>query len=111
MQTDHMAQGLLETPSAGYRIIDLLFCLLFSGELVLRIIAYGREFFSIGNAEWKWNWFDFVLVANMLLDEIISMIAFGGISLSGERQGMNFSFLRILRILRLVKVLRVVRVL
>jgi hypothetical protein len=108
MQTDHMAQGLLEKPDTAYRVAEFMFCFVFTLELALRITAYGRRFFSISNPDIKWNIFDFILVMMQIMDEVLTL-AFSGQAEASDN--MNFSFLRILRILRLIKIMRVIRIL
>lgn len=67
-------------------IIDTLFLIIFSVEIVLRLITYRQNFFKKG-----WNIFDFLIVLMALLPEngIFSV----------------FRILRIIRVLRLVSVI------
>eukprot|EP00930_Biecheleria_cincta_P033964 TRINITY_DN23503_c0_g2_i1.p1 TRINITY_DN23503_c0_g2~~TRINITY_DN23503_c0_g2_i1.p1 ORF type:complete len:807 (+),score=149.26 TRINITY_DN23503_c0_g2_i1:27-2447(+) len=103
MQTDYMANYLTDILPNGYVIVNSLFCALFTSELVCRIIAEGRKF--VIGPSWRWNLFDFVLVALQLADEILIHVS------SDMESGFNFSFLRILRILRLVRIIRIIRIL
>ena len=75
---------------------ELVFCILFSVDLVIRVAVEGLRFF-IGGMKW-WNLLDVVLVSMMILSQVTlqSLIS----SMSGLRV---LRLLRILRIMRLAK--------
>lgn len=102
VQTDHMAQTTNELPPIHFRIMDSIFCVLFTSELLCRFVASGWSLFS--RANWKWSTFDCLLVGLQIVDEIVSYATTGS-------SGLNFSFMRVLRILRLIRVLRIIRIL
>lgn len=109
LQVDHMARNKEVHAPFFFRLIEMVFCVVFVIELTLRIIVHGKAFF-VGPG-WQWNWFDAVLVFLQLLDELMSAIVdaiFGDLYAS---EYTNFAFVRILRLLRLVRVLRFVRIL
>jgi len=104
LQTDYMARHVLDTTPRGYRIVDAMFCIAFTIEIFLRMVALGPQFIFGGG--WKWNLFDSLLVGMQLVDEILSTMAesiFSG--------GFNFSFMRVLRIFRLIRIIRIIRIL
>lgn len=87
----------------SHRAIDLIFTLLFSLELSLRIGSEGvRHFFSLLNRSLRWNLFDTGLVLMSILEEIVSLV-------SDQNIG-GVSAIRLLRILRLIRIIRVIRV-
>lgn len=81
-------------PFLIWRILDLLFCVIFAGELFLRIMNENMAFFF--GIHWRWNWFDSLVVSFSLAEQSVS-----------EAEGMGLlRFLRIVRIVRLVRVMR-----
>eukprot|EP00929_Paragymnodinium_shiwhaense_P042708 TRINITY_DN22061_c0_g1_i1.p1 TRINITY_DN22061_c0_g1~~TRINITY_DN22061_c0_g1_i1.p1 ORF type:complete len:715 (+),score=195.15 TRINITY_DN22061_c0_g1_i1:224-2368(+) len=75
---------------------DILFCVWFSLELLLRAAAEGRSFLSVNNSEFKWNMLDFVLVFESIMGQIYKF-------------GTSFAWLRLMRVCRLVRIVRLVR--
>merc|ERR1711971_843773 len=72
-QTDFSARHLNATPPTSYLIIDLAFCCMFALEIVMRVYAFGSDFF-IHQDYWWQNWFDLVMViqqASCLLCAIV----------------------------------------
>jgi len=107
LQTDYQAANVTDVLPEGYNWANTVFCLLFTVELLIRILAYGRNF--IAGSQWRWNVFDTILVSTQLADEILTHSAAMGAT--SMESGFNFSFLRILRILRLVRIIRIIRIL
>lgn len=103
-QTDYAARASTDLLPRAFRIIDITFCVLFTTELILRMVAGGKGFWL--GSEWRWNLFDFFMVALQIFEETTALIAE-----SPSGTGSNFSYFRLLRLLRLVRVLRIVRVL
>lgn len=89
---------------AWSRAIDLLFCSVFVVELLLRIYAYGRRFFSMDG--WQWNLFDSLVVFFSLADEATKLVLS-----DSEVQEIfdSFGMLRLLRLGRIVRLVRMVR--
>jgi len=54
---------------------------------------------------WRWNLFDFIVVALQVLEEVIACF-----SQQFDDLNANFSIMRVLRVLRLVRIVRLVRV-
>merc|ERR1719482_2549478 len=96
-----MARTRAETTPQGFKLIELSFCLAFSAELAVRVVAYRFQFFVV---DWKWNIFDALLVGLQIMELIIEF------SVGSKDMGPNVAFMRILRVLRLVRVMRLVRV-
>lgn len=83
----------------AFAVIDHIFCWVFLGELILRLIGQGILFLSA-----PVNWIDPLTVALSLLDLYVIPLAAGGLDLP------DLGFMRLLRMVKLVKVLRIVRV-
>jgi len=107
IQTDIMMRSTLERyrdGSAGrdegdLNTIELLFCLFFTCELLLRLCASPR-FFLYG-IDWRWNFFDAVLVSTCIAD--IALV-------SAKVDSSSISYVRILRVVRTARILRIIRV-
>jgi len=84
---------------------ELIFCIIFSVELFLRIVAERLKFFV--TPDLGWNVFDigvvFMMVAEQILDAMSANLSSSVLS--------QMSMLRVLRLVRVVRVLKVIRVL
>jgi hypothetical protein len=79
----------------SWQILEAIFCLLFSMELIVRIIALRCRFFQqIGGL------FDGLLVGFSIVDLIVSNVAMGG---------KDTLMLRILRLSRIARILRLIK--
>jgi len=85
-----------------FTLAEGVFCILFTTELILRIIAHGHGF--LRGRGWTFNVMDSVLVVMNLMEVIMQ----GG-AVSSVVQ--NLTLLRIVRICRLVRLIRLCRVL
>jgi hypothetical protein len=74
---------------------DLIFIIWFTLEIGFNVAAKGTDFFL--GKDWRWNWFDIVLIVNAVIE------------LGWPEIFTNLSFLRICRVLRLIRVVRLVR--
>lgn len=83
-----------------FDVCMLFFCAVFTGDLLLRLSAQGSLFFY--TTEWKWNWFDVLVVMGSNIE---------GIAFLTDRRDDWFSKYSLLRVLRLVRVVRFVRAL
>lgn len=90
-----------------HRVIEVVYCIIFTVELTLRLVAYRLEFFT--QVGWAWNVFDLILVSVQLLEELLMAIS-AGESVGALHQMSPTTLLRIARILRAVRVLRVLRI-
>lgn len=75
--------------------------------MIIRLACFGcRQFFA--GPDWRWNNFDFLIVAMQWLDECGHMISGGGESHGGMSVLRVFKMLRIARIMRLARVIQYV---
>eukprot|EP00930_Biecheleria_cincta_P019173 TRINITY_DN14707_c0_g2_i1.p1 TRINITY_DN14707_c0_g2~~TRINITY_DN14707_c0_g2_i1.p1 ORF type:complete len:602 (-),score=114.83 TRINITY_DN14707_c0_g2_i1:289-2094(-) len=84
----------------AFEVLNVSFIVVFTFEVILRLIASGLYYLSISNPDSGWNIFDVVLVLSSLAEE-----ALGGLA------NVNITALRIIRTLRLARSLRIIRVL
>lgn len=110
-----MAENLVDTTSSEHRIIEVIYCIIFTAELMLRLTAYRLAFFT--QVGWAWNVFDLLLVGVQLLEELLMALSSGGDGAGtvqgtvGALQQMSpTTLLRIARVLRAVRVLRILRI-
>jgi len=85
----------------GGRVLDVLFCIIFTVELMLRILAENTRFVHVSNPSMKWNLFDSFVVFTTLAEEVF--VAIPGLML-------DMSAVRLLRMLRLVRIFRAARI-
>jgi len=94
-------------PSAELRVMEVVFTVAFSLDLLVRMIPEGCSFFSKAG-EGVWNSFDFVVVMMILFEMALDFgLRHGSPSTATFPQ---FSMLRILRVIRIVRIIRVIRV-
>lgn len=91
------------TPTT-YRLLSVIFCVLFTFELAARVAAYKWKFFTMPGW-WHFNIFDTALVLLQLFEEFWNML------MGRSQRTMSFAFLRMLRLFASVRVLRIVRIL
>lgn len=90
-------------------VVRYIFAVIFTLELILRISAGGRTFFT--SDEWMWNWLDCFIVFTSIweiVNDLVLQELFKG------SDGVTFTglkALRLVRITRIVKVARLARVL
>jgi len=99
VQTDYMAREDLEDPPIAFQVVEIIFCVVFTVELTIRLIAFRCAFFLMSQR--AWNIFDFVIVNLQLLEIFMSLVAAG--------VGFSFNILRILRLIRVVRLARALR--
>mmetsp|Transcript_55740 Transcript_55740/g.156998 ORF Transcript_55740/g.156998 Transcript_55740/m.156998 type:complete len:731 (-) Transcript_55740:74-2266(-) len=111
VQTDHMARSRSDMQPLSFDILEIIFCAIFTFELVLKLCKYRLDFFIM--PDWRWNVFDFLLVLLQTVEVISLLNAMDSKnSSSGDAAaGASFSFLRLLRILRFFRTLRLIRLL
>eukprot|EP00929_Paragymnodinium_shiwhaense_P039723 TRINITY_DN20835_c0_g1_i2.p1 TRINITY_DN20835_c0_g1~~TRINITY_DN20835_c0_g1_i2.p1 ORF type:complete len:367 (-),score=72.90 TRINITY_DN20835_c0_g1_i2:91-1191(-) len=81
-------------------VMELMFCVFYTGELVLRLSVQRHYYFY--SSDWGWNSFDFLLVLVSLQEMVMQFMPI-------DSTGVNMSFLRILRVMKMVRLFRVVR--
>lgn len=94
-----------EADVSGFWIAQIACLFLFAVDIVLRLSAYGSEFFGCNTRrfrkDWKWNVFDVALTISMAI-EITSEIG----RLQAHSQARMVRVFRLLRVVRALKVLR-----
>merc|ERR1719161_2240857 len=104
-ETEHRARHLGTQVPLVYDLLNLVFCMAFFVELMLRIFAF-KDLFFFGK-DWSWNMFDLAVVLSSAIEELLKWSKQG--SVSGPNT--NLTTVRVLRLLRLVRMTRVVRAL
>lgn len=105
-QADYAARNVTEDFPVYFTVVERVFCVLFTFELLLRMYVHKLRFFCPPRKAAVWNYFDLFVVTAQLTEEALHVVAN-----SNSVSIKSFRLLRILRILRLVRILRVVRVL
>lgn len=111
VQTDYMATNNLASVPWTLRCFDIGFCLFFTLELLLRISAHGKRFFTMNGC--AWNIMDLLLVSAHVTEEVLLMVADVEMQASAGTAGRlssntNPDIMRVIRILRAIKVVRLV---
>lgn len=101
-QTDYMARNLSDVVPRLYSISELVFCVIFTIELILRFISNAKGFFFV--VGWQWNVLDVFLV-------VFQLVEVAGILIFDLAAMQNLTFLRMLRIFRVIRILRLIRLL
>jgi len=95
--TNHEAANIGDGPTETMEGLENFFLAWYTVELLLKVITY-RMYFVFGE-DWRWNWFDTILVASALFQNVLAESTF------------DPTFIRTLRVLKLGKALRVFRLL
>jgi Ca2+-binding EF-hand superfamily protein len=83
-------------------MVENIFCIIFTFELVVRFGAYKNLIsFFVDPVLWKWNMFDLVLVGMMIFENWLMSLF-----IDGKSNVRMFSVLRFLRFARITRVLR-----
>jgi hypothetical protein len=91
-----------------FRVLMVIFCILFVSDLVLRMIAHGLDFFL--SIEWKWNIFDVIIISSTVLETIVSVTDKSRNSSSIiSDAAAPIVMMRTLRLLRVLRIARAVR--
>eukprot|EP00927_Polykrikos_kofoidii_P011610 TRINITY_DN14958_c0_g1_i1.p1 TRINITY_DN14958_c0_g1~~TRINITY_DN14958_c0_g1_i1.p1 ORF type:complete len:755 (-),score=136.06 TRINITY_DN14958_c0_g1_i1:61-2325(-) len=104
-QTDFRIRHIGGQTPLHLRVLEVMFCIIFTLELAIRMAVFGRHTFAVRG--WRWNAFDTVVVGLQLLEEIVSLTSRRTGSSLAMLNGMNS--MRLVRVLRLVRVFRLVR--
>jgi len=87
--------------------LHLIYALLFTLEVVLRVMAWGCRTLLWGQ-DWHWNWLDLFVVISSWVEFAFDLTNSAQDQVS--RGNSNFRLMRLLRLGRLVRVVRIVRV-
>jgi len=101
VRTDWMARNLGETSPAIFTILDVIFCILFVGEIGMRFYVYRLAYFM--KADRLWNIADCVVVGLQIVELLMTH--------QGQHMQANLTAFRALRLLRLVRIVRLARLL
>jgi len=112
IQTEYEATTWQATVPPFFVVSEIVFAIIFLMELILRVSAYGCQFFT--GPDRAWNLFDTLLITSQALEQGITIAI---IFRSGGLQDLNLSdvtddtlVLRALRIFRLLRILRILRI-
>ena len=94
-------------PHEAWDTVHLAYAILFTAEVVLRVIAVGFVTYLCGK-DWKWSWLDLFVVVTSWAEITADRLASNGAEMRGTNT--NLRIIRVLRLGRLVRVVRVVRV-
>lgn len=100
--TDWVARNWTTDVPVQFHIVDFAFCFGALAELILRIVAAGSTFCC--NANYRWNIFDFSVVATQVLDVLLTFFHIENGD-SSQKNAMSA-----IRILKLARVLRIARI-
>lgn len=81
-----------------WRAMQIIFCLAYTLELLLRVGGQGRHFFGV--VDWRWNAFDLFITFTSIVDVVMTFTMDTG----------NVGALGIARVLRIVRVAKIIRV-
>eukprot|EP00927_Polykrikos_kofoidii_P009732 TRINITY_DN14076_c0_g2_i1.p1 TRINITY_DN14076_c0_g2~~TRINITY_DN14076_c0_g2_i1.p1 ORF type:complete len:563 (-),score=113.19 TRINITY_DN14076_c0_g2_i1:71-1678(-) len=87
-----------------FRMFDILFFVVFSFELLVRLVIYRMFWFRMDG--YQWNIFDIVVVSVTALDEISTALISGT---EAHEAVKSIGFVRMLKFGRIVRVIRMVR--
>jgi len=104
LQADHFSRTHNRKPTLEFRIVELIFCVIFTVELFLRFVAYGCKIFCMRG--WQWNVYDMTLVIAQLVDESVGQFAPAD---DFSHTDATSDFMRLARILRLLRIVRITR--
>eukprot|EP00929_Paragymnodinium_shiwhaense_P046824 TRINITY_DN2381_c0_g1_i1.p1 TRINITY_DN2381_c0_g1~~TRINITY_DN2381_c0_g1_i1.p1 ORF type:complete len:788 (-),score=160.85 TRINITY_DN2381_c0_g1_i1:470-2833(-) len=100
--TNHASSNLEEGDTQGMKNVEILFCIFYTVEILLRIAAFRWSY--ICSSEWAWNSLDVFLVIISIQEVALT----AGLDATNGG-GPSMSFLRILRVMKMMKLFRVVR--
>lgn len=107
VDTDYNNSEVLVDAQLPFQIMENVFCLYFTGELLIRFLAFKRKFDCLCDA---WFVFDSLLVLTMVSETWIMSVILLMTGSSGSGVG-NASFIRLFRLLRLTRMARMARLL
>mmetsp|Transcript_15730 Transcript_15730/g.47174 ORF Transcript_15730/g.47174 Transcript_15730/m.47174 type:complete len:655 (+) Transcript_15730:78-2042(+) len=85
---------------------EVIFCVVFASELMLRILVDGLEFFV--GCEWAWNIYDLIAIVLQILEQALNMCALVSESCMPLHLKRDIRMLRVVRITRLVRLVRLI---
>ncbi|CAE7479501.1 CACNA1S [Symbiodinium necroappetens] len=105
VETDVVAQSSADKSPEVFSVLDTLYTLVFFAELLVRLSAYGGDFFW-GPKGLFWNYLDVIIVCPSMVQLAIRVIW----QSDDDNGGGSLTVVRVLRITRVFRVIRVVKV-
>eukprot|EP00928_Gymnodinium_smaydae_P053191 TRINITY_DN37236_c0_g1_i1.p1 TRINITY_DN37236_c0_g1~~TRINITY_DN37236_c0_g1_i1.p1 ORF type:complete len:801 (+),score=186.47 TRINITY_DN37236_c0_g1_i1:74-2476(+) len=106
MQVDFAVKHPFGETADYFEILNVIFCVVFFFELVLRIYVHTPKKFFFEN-DCFWAWLDTVVVTAQVIEFFISVSTWGG----GDSTLQSLTVLgRVVRVARVIRIVRVVRV-
>jgi len=106
VDTDWNKEANLTSASTLFQIVEHMFCVYFSGELIIRFMAFRRKLDSMKD---RWFVFDSLLVTFMVLETWVLTIVGALTGNGGESPLGGTAILRLFRLLRLSRLMRMLR--
>ncbi|CAE7636452.1 CATSPER1 [Symbiodinium pilosum] len=104
VETDVVAQAVTDKSPTVFSVLDTFYTLIFFGELLVRLGAYGGSFFC-GSVGLFWNYLDMLIVCPSMVQLAVRVIWQSDVEYGG-----SMTVVRVLRITRVFRVIRVVKV-
>jgi len=108
--TQWAAEHPTRDPPLGFIVLEFVFTFVFVFELMLRLLAFGTQFFMFSMPNFYWNIFDLVIVMSGILETIFSVQNLMDKESDGNSGLSSLRVVRVVRVTRLGRVLRVIRV-
>lgn len=105
VETDYMARFWKSSVPKPFQVVDFIFCVLFSIELLLRLSKRGCGLFRMKG--WQWNLFDVFVVLMQIFENGVKVCSK---TMMGQLKG-GTGILRIVRVARLFRTIRLIRAL
>lgn len=101
LQADWSIGNIGQKVPVTYVVLEYIFNIAFSIELIIHILDEGNVYFSPKNVNMKWNLFDSILVVISWLEDVVKLLT---------TSTPDVSAIRTIRVARLARILRVLRV-
>ncbi|CAE7490380.1 Cacna1c [Symbiodinium sp. CCMP2592] len=105
VQVELSAQQPGRSPNRGMFIVSTFYSLLFTIELLIRLVAVGPRLYC--GQDWAWTLLDTLVVATSVFEFIVELPVQHD---EGQEEQSLFGNMRLLRILRIAKITRAVRI-
>jgi len=108
VQTDYMARNNTTSVPRAFDVAEIVFCIVFTVELALRIYWHRWDFFF--GTEKRWNIFDAFVILLQLAEQVARGLVYSADDANLSEYSDGTGILRILRICRLMRIVRVLRI-
>eukprot|EP00747_Dinoflagellata_sp_TGD_P035946 gnl/TRDRNA2_/TRDRNA2_138181_c0_seq1.p1 gnl/TRDRNA2_/TRDRNA2_138181_c0~~gnl/TRDRNA2_/TRDRNA2_138181_c0_seq1.p1 ORF type:complete len:558 (-),score=78.55 gnl/TRDRNA2_/TRDRNA2_138181_c0_seq1:139-1629(-) len=110
VQIDWMATHPGDSVPFSLWLLGYCYSIIFSLELMLKLFAYGKKFFS-SERNFMWNYLDLLIVLAFLFEVLVDVInAQSEDKVDGSNGMRSLRIVRMVRITRLLRVFRVLRI-